>query len=206
MNNMSNKPAKPYFVHMTRGYTLIEVMVSMAIMTIGILGLSFLQNLSVQFGQDSYSRTQILFSTNQFIDNIRSLQISPDDGSGNHSVYTSVPGPNPTCLSNSSTAQNTVNCFFQEIARTLPYGTANIVLDGNKYLITVYWSDRGLVREKNEVLDQAECSDSSEVGLNRRWSSTLSWPYGNSPQKHLCMVSRSWAVEVFNAGALGFGV
>lgn len=55
-----------------RGFTLIEVLVSMLILLVGILGTASMQLLSMQNNQNAYIRSQATYIAAEFLDRIRS--------------------------------------------------------------------------------------------------------------------------------------
>lgn len=55
-----------------RGFTLIEVLVSMLILLVGLLGTASMQLLSMQNNQNAYIRSQATYIAAEFLDRIRS--------------------------------------------------------------------------------------------------------------------------------------
>ena len=131
----------------SHGFTLVEVLVAMIIMTSGLLGVAYLQNWSVKFGQESYNRSQLLSMGNEMIDFMRASQIVPGDGSDRDEWYTDVvTNTDDDCDIEEVTPRNQVVCFFEKISDTLPNGTAEFSTidadnDGNddSYQLTVFW-------------------------------------------------------------------
>ena len=205
----------------SQGFTLVEILVAMIIMTSGLLGIAYLQNWSVKFSQEAYSRSQLLSMGNQMIDYMRSSQIDPDDSLDRDEWYTDdvdIGGVDNDCDLTDVTTRNRVVCFYEKIADTLPNGTASIELtdldnDGtdDSYQLTVFWSDRGLTRQADLSLDNyaslsAKSLDTKvecDAALNRAWSTDLDWPFSNAPGSPSCLVSYSWVVQVFNPNSLG---
>ena len=199
------------------GFSIIEVMVAMILLAGGLMGVAYMQNYSLRYGQESYHRSQIMFNASEVIDSMRSYQISPDDGSLDYTAYTNTPtstemaaGCNPAL----STPRNDTICFYEQIANNLPFGTAQIgvqVIDADTSLfnVNIFWADRGLA-------EQADLSDAdqsgSEINLasqgdceaseNRAWSGSLSFPLDNGPSSPQCMVAHTWSVQILNASTL----
>lgn len=67
-----------------RGFSLIEVLVALLVLSIGLLGLAALQTFSLQYNTGSYYRTQATFLAYEIIDRMRvnSAAIKDADGSG----------------------------------------------------------------------------------------------------------------------------
>ena len=223
MNKPNPKTANSNFLEIrsSRGFTLVEVLVAMIIMTSGLLGIAYLQNWSVKFSQEAYARSQLLSMGNQMIDYMRSSQIDPNDSLDRDDWYTdevNLISGDSDCDLTDVTTRNRVVCFYEKIADTLPNGTASIELtdldnDGTdeSYQVTVFWSDRGLTRQADLSLDNydslsAKSLDSKsecDAALNRAWSTDLDWPFNNAPGSPSCLVSYSWVVQVFNPNSLG---
>jgi type IV pilus assembly protein PilV len=54
-----------------RGFNMVEVMVALAVLSFGLLGLAALQATGLRFNTTSYQRTQAVFQTYDLIDRIR---------------------------------------------------------------------------------------------------------------------------------------
>ncbi|HLE93281.1 MAG TPA: type IV pilus modification protein PilV, partial [Sulfuricaulis sp.] len=54
-----------------RGFSLIEVLVALLVLSIGLLGLAALQTTSLQYNTGSYFRTQATFLAYDIIDRMR---------------------------------------------------------------------------------------------------------------------------------------
>lgn len=197
------------------GFSLIEVMVALALLAGGLLGVAYMQNFSLQYGQESYHRSQIMTSANELIDGMRAMQIAPDDGTGNHTQYinTITTGEATAgCDETLSTARNDFICFAQEVSNNLPFGTVQIAVnagDARFFDISVFWSDRGLSEQAGySDEDQAEGSVNlnnkadCDNATNRIWSDVLSWPFNNGPDADICMVMHTWSVQILNTATL----
>lgn len=71
-----------------RGFTLIEVLVALLVLSIGLLGLAALQNTALQFNTDSYQRTQATLLVYDILDRMRAN--SSAVSTGNYDVPTSA--------------------------------------------------------------------------------------------------------------------
>ena len=196
------------------GFSMIEVMVALILLAAGLLGAAYMQNYSLRFGQESYHRSQLMVNGSELIDSMRAFQISPDDGSGDHTLYTDAVTSGEVavgCNPNTSTPRNDTICFFQRIADSLPFGTADIsvqVVDADTSLfnVSVFWADRGLT-EQSDLSDEEQ--NASEINLatqaacdaaeNRAWSAGLTWPFDNGPTSPTCLVSHTWSVQILNS-------
>ncbi|MEJ2177767.1 MAG: type IV pilus modification protein PilV [Gammaproteobacteria bacterium] len=201
--------------HTAKGFSLIEVMVALALLAGALLGVAYMQNFSLQYGQESYHRSQIMTSANELIDGMRAMQIAPDDGTGNHTQYidTITAGEATAgCDDTLSTARNDLICFAQEVSTNLPFGTVEVVVnpsDARFFDISVFWSDRGLSEQAGySDADQTESSvnlnnkTDCDNATNRIWSDVLSWPFNNGPDADICMVAHTWSVQILNTSTL----
>lgn len=192
---------------------MVEVMVALVLLAAGLLGAAYMQNYSLRFGQESYHRSQLMVGARELIDSMRTFHISPDDGSGDEVQYTtpvSAAEAAAGCDPTASTPRNDTICFYQNLANSLPFGTANIAVqavDANTSLfnVSVFWSDRGLTAQSDlsdanqtasdiNLATQGDCNAED----NRRWSNGLAWPFGNGPDTPTCLMSHTWSVQILN--------
>jgi len=123
------------------GFTLIEVMISVLVMSIGLLGLASLQVTSLRFNNDSSAQTQAAYLTSDMADRMRANVSRAADYPGkaagaNASCYTTA-GCSPDEM-----AANDIQEWNQALA-TLPAGQGAITaLAGGLYTITVMWDEQ----------------------------------------------------------------
>jgi len=127
------------------GFTLIEAMVTLVILSVGLLGLAGMIAQSLRFNQGGYTRSQGTFLAYEIIDAMRA-------DAGNASDYAvAYNDAVHVCITNPDSADNLVNatlgCWYGRIERELPGGSATIVQNpggGNplEYEITMSWIDR----------------------------------------------------------------
>jgi type IV pilus assembly protein PilV len=86
----------------SRGFTLLEVLVAMVVLSIGLLGLSGLQTSSLRNNHSAFLRSQATVATNSIIDRMRANRDSAAAGDYDI-VYTATPTAS-TCSSGCSTA------------------------------------------------------------------------------------------------------
>ncbi len=114
------------------GYSLIEVMVALVVLSIGLLGLAALQTISLRFNHDSYGRTQAALQVYDIVDRMR---VNKAGSGGNaHANYDNVPlsatGTNNDCVANTCTnaelAADDIFTWKTATAKLLPQGEAAI--------------------------------------------------------------------------------
>lgn len=142
-----------------RGASLIEVLVSMVILAIGILGISALQTNSMKSNQSSYMRTQAILHSEDIVERMRSNLAGVSNGS-----YNDPTGAiNAACLSPAACtpaqlAAHDVGEWEAGVAANMPLGAAVVCIDstpedgtpaapacdalGRVYATKIWWDDR----------------------------------------------------------------
>lgn len=134
------------------GFTLIEVLVSLLILAVGLLGVAALQFRGLQYNHDAYMRSQINVLAYDIADRMR---LNPDNAAAYVAAgtYTSDVMPDPTDLTDTnngcddtlSTTANDLNCWYDAIDRALPPGSTAAISDAgvqDTYTATLQWQDR----------------------------------------------------------------
>ena len=133
------------------GFTLLEVLIALLVLSVGLLGLAGLQTRGLATGHNAYLRSQAVllaqdmaerirvntnyvFSTESSSDNNYSIDYGQDLGSGDCVNN----GCNPTEI-----ASFDVNQWLANIRNTLPSGDGSIAKIGNSYTITIRWDADG---------------------------------------------------------------
>ncbi len=136
------------------GFGLIEVLITLLILAIGLLGIAALQYRGLQYSHDAYLRSQVNVLAYAIIDKIRM-----GGGSANAKEYADaitdwqVPVQRPDCnlalgaeITGDAVVNNEVACWQQQVFDALPPGsTANITRsdeDNSVYTVTLTWWDR----------------------------------------------------------------
>jgi type IV pilus assembly protein PilV len=123
------------------GFTLIEVLVAVLVLSIGLLGLASLQATSLRFNNDSSAQTQAAYLASDMADRMRANLSKAADYPGkaaavNAACY-SAAGCSPDAM-----AGNDMYEWNQSLA-TLPAGQGSITaLGGGLYTITVMWDEQ----------------------------------------------------------------
>lgn len=164
-----------------RGFYLLEVLVSLLVLAIGLLGIAALQAQGLRNNHDAYTRSQATMLAYDIIDRMRANR-------ANVAQYAQDPGgidaglPCDPSLSNADLdtpekkVQSELQCWYDAVANTMPGGLQpciqvtggdNAECDGagadpNMYDITIYWVDRG-----------AYDADGNQVVVSQTWTV---WP------------------------------
>ena len=127
------------------GFTLIEVLIALVILSVGMLGIAGLYVTSMQAGRTSILRHNAVTLAGDIADRIRA---NPRAGP----AY-ALAGANNNCVDggvNCTLGQMAAHDIFlwdQQAANTMPNGTVNIVFNNGvvppTYQITVAWTEPG---------------------------------------------------------------
>jgi type IV pilus assembly protein PilV len=90
----------------SRGFSLLEVLVALLVLSIGLLGLAALQTVGLKFNTQSYQRTQAVLNAYDIIDRMRANPAAVAAGSyDNIAISDPIPTPTDCGSSNCSSAQ-----------------------------------------------------------------------------------------------------
>lgn len=116
------------------GFTLIEVMVTIVLTTVGLLGFAGLLTKAVSANRQAYMRTQADIMAYDLAERMRVNRPAAVSGSYNLAL-----GSNPT---GSSVAATDLQDWKGALTRTLPSGNCAVTVDGTgNVTITVQWDD-----------------------------------------------------------------
>ena len=130
------------------GFTLIEVLVTMLILAVGLLGIAALQIKGMQFNHDAQLRSQISTLAYGIADRMRLSENSTGGLAANYVGNYTVPASRPSCTiavfpMNSASVGNDLACWRQAVWDALPPGSnADISASGDEYTVTLGWTDR----------------------------------------------------------------
>ncbi|MCP4042433.1 MAG: type IV pilus modification protein PilV [Gammaproteobacteria bacterium] len=169
---------KHYLVHhKNKGFTLLEVLVSLLILAIGLLGLAALQTRGVKYNHDAYGRSQGTLLANQMMDMLRA---NPTNAANYVTIRKFGVVDGTACDPTKALVTDELRCWFFAVQSNLPAGDAQVVQQGataTLYDVTIYWHERG----GRNPTTQATC----ESIAARTWDATRS----------LCMVNQTWTVR-----------
>lgn len=96
----------------SRGFTLLEAMVAVVVLSIGLLGIAAVQALSLRYSTGSYGRTQATLAAYDIADRIRANK--PAVASNSYLLNPASPPSNPGVGANCTTA----SCTVAQMAQT----------------------------------------------------------------------------------------
>jgi type IV pilus assembly protein PilV len=146
------------------GFSLVEVLVALFVLSIGLLGLAALQTTGMRFNHQSYTRTQAAFQVYDIVDRMRVNKVGT---SGNaHANYDNVAlsdtGTNNDCVANAcnsaALALDDIYTWKTVTARFLPEGqtaicrgtfnttftSCTVSASGSIYHIVVRWRENDI--------------------------------------------------------------
>jgi len=139
---MLKRHQHPFCITSQRGLGLIEILITVLILGIGILGVASTQVVSLQMNTQSQSRSQAVLLAEDLFDRIRANPDTPNDyalaqgdaqGANNGGCATSfVPA-------NATVAANDIAAWENSLACLLPEATRAVTVNGNVVTVTIDW-------------------------------------------------------------------
>jgi type IV pilus assembly protein PilV len=130
-----------------QGFSLLEVLMALVILSIGLLGIAALQTIGLKVNHDAYQRTQAVFQAYDIIDRMRANGQGLSAGTYNSVASGATPG-SANCASAACTpvelAEYDIRTWNQANAKILSAGKGAISSDAGLYTITVSWSENDL--------------------------------------------------------------
>jgi len=137
---------------LSAGFSMLEMLIALLILSIGLLGVATLQTRGQQFNQVGYLRTQATFLAYDIMERIRinprrnnpnSYELSLR--SGGVSYNSSCDGDEDKDCTPVQLQTSDLNNWLKLVSDTLPEGEAgigtSIGLTGNVYTITISWAN-----------------------------------------------------------------
>lgn len=131
-------------IHRTEGFSLIEVLIALLILAFGLLGLAFLQVMSVRYTQSAQHRTMATNLAYEVLDMMRSNSVAARQFGYVSNADFPVAVPPTGCVRGTSGAySDNINRWKCEIVSSLPNGSASINFDDVALTVTVAvsWTD-----------------------------------------------------------------
>ena len=126
----------------SRGFTLVEILVALVVLSIGLLGVAALQLMSLRSNHGSAMRSQATFLAYEIIDRMRANRAAAL--AGNYNIALGAAGAAGTV------AGDDLIAWKQNIARTLPaidnagvpeFADGSVVQAGTIFTVTIRWND-----------------------------------------------------------------
>lgn len=120
------------------GFGLIEVLISVVVLAVGLLGIAGLQLTMIRDNHAAYMRSIAIAQTSNMIDRMRANYEGVK--AGHYNNISGIPA-NPNCspCSGSQLAQLDAYQWNTKNAQLLPSGQGSVVSGGNRFTISVCW-------------------------------------------------------------------
>ena len=142
---MRTKSLSPIKHLQSRGFSMIEVLITLVILSIGLLGIAGLQLAGLQSNRSAYYRSQATIIAYDMIDRMRT---NVDGVAANHYDDLdsgTMPTTPPTCIesangcSAASLADNDLQEWVTANLSLLPAGSGSVTRNGKIFTVTVNW-------------------------------------------------------------------
>lgn len=132
------------------GFSLLEVLIALLVLSIGLLGLAGLQANAVSFNHSAYMRSQATNLAYDIGDRMRTNRQAALDGAYEHAAV----NPAPACtddVDGGTVADRDISAWHISLTCALPNGNGSVVLeDDGRLIITVSWDETRFVEEGND--------------------------------------------------------
>ena len=152
-----------------RGYTLIEVLVAVVILSIGLLGLALLTGMGLQDNTRAYQRSIAVFLAYDIADRMRA---NPEGMIKGYYVWDLDPDTDPPATEPACNADGT--CDPRQRASRDVYHWSNALRLGS-----VQWPNQGLPQGSGSILQ--DDTNPSRYHVNVRWVEAENRSGGNNP-------------------------
>lgn len=119
----------------SRGFSMVEVLVSIVVLSIALLGTASLTAASLKSTNSSYYRSQATVLADDILDRMRSNVIVARGGTYN------IAGNPPVLTAASGTAFFDATEWTTTVAETLPGGVGNVEVELGVATVTIMWGD-----------------------------------------------------------------
>ncbi len=126
-----------------QGFTLVEVLVAILILSLGILGLVALETHTLQNNQSAYYRSQATILTYDLADKMRANMavdywtVTASSHAGSCVSYSGAASP----CSATQIAEKDLDEWNTAISNLLPAGSGNVTVSGGIVNIAIQWDD-----------------------------------------------------------------
>ena len=123
-----------------KGFTLLEVLVTLVIVSFGLLGIAGIIANSIKVNQSSYARSQASWLANDIIDRMRANRIAAEVDSSPYNLTLVAAPPGGATISATDLTQ-----WRTALASTLPGGMGSVqIADGlnRRVTVVVQWNDQ----------------------------------------------------------------
>ena len=142
---MSNAPMimrrKPGRNGMQNGFTLLEVLIALVVLSIGLLGLAGLQATGMRNNHDAYLRSQATLLVTDVMDAMRANRGSTTDANSALGGAYVINFNETPAASSTASAANDLRNWKTKLAAILPNGDGRINQNGEIFVIDIRWAN-----------------------------------------------------------------
>jgi type IV pilus assembly protein PilV len=141
-----------------RGFTLIEVLITVIVLAIGLLGLAGLQLNGLRFTHSAYQTSQATIAAYDIIDRMRVNRPAAEGGDydialGATPAAANCTGAGANCAPG-TLADADLSEWKQSVAALLPSGDGAVQRNGSAFVVTIRWDDsRGAEAPKDLIME-----------------------------------------------------
>lgn len=152
-----------------KGFSLFEVLISMVVLSIGLLGLAGLQVTGLRNNHSAYLRSQATLLAYDIADRMRANSIAALGGSYNLALDATPATPAKDCTATScmpaELAAYDLYNWFQRLTVVLPAGDSIIQLSSGVVTITLQWDETWaeIWTQKEQKTNQDSEDDNSAI-------------------------------------------
>lgn len=112
----------------SRGFSLLEVLITILLITVGVLGMVAMQGRSIQYTNDSLHRTQAAILANEMIEIVRASPTFATDGDAFY-FSAELPASDGDCreINGTSLMDDQIACWGDKVRRLLPDANSDAV-------------------------------------------------------------------------------
>lgn len=143
----------------TDGVSLIEVLISLFVLALGLLGMASLQTNAMKFGYESYLRSIATSQISDMSDRLRANPVGVSKGA--YDSLSGIPNSVPSCsvCSNEEMAKIDLHEWNTNNATFLPSGQGTVQRNNNSFIITIMWD------QDKTGAQGTQCSEDTNIDL-----------------------------------------
>ena len=150
---------KNNFLKQYAGFTLMEVLIALAVLSIGLLGMAGMQLYSMKSSHNAYLQSQASYFAYDLIDKMRANPVGFNNGNYDTTMSAGPVTAPPDCQSTTSTCspdqlaifelaqwkcslgsyENDSNCGALSMTSILPNGDGEVARNGDDVTVTIQW-------------------------------------------------------------------
>jgi type IV pilus assembly protein PilV len=122
------------------GFSLLEVLISVVVLSVGLLGIAALQIYMVRYNHSAQLRSIAIVQANSMVDRMRANYIGVK--SNQYNSVSGIPAL-PSCVGCTAAQSATRDAYLWNTtnSRLLPSGRGTVTRNGDRFRVTVYWDN-----------------------------------------------------------------